>query len=52
MKRIEKYEEDENHDYGCDYDTITYRHRGTTSWGPAGFKKDNHPLAIMVRLYR
>lgn len=36
--------------YGCNYESIQGRSRKryTTSWGPVGFKKSNHPLAIMV----
>ena len=37
---------------GCDYCDVVDRadHDYTTSWGPVGFKKENHPLALMVSL--
>ena len=38
--------------YGCDFYDVVDRayHNYTTSWGPVGFKKEHHPLAIMVNL--
>ena len=51
MKRNKK-QEDEEQTYGCDYDAIVQGElqHYNTSWGPIGFKKANHPLAIMVCL--
>lgn len=36
--------------YGCSYEEIEGRpyHNYSTSWGPKGFTKSNHPFAIMV----
>ena len=47
-----KNQNDKEQSCGCEYDAITDRltHNYSTSWGPRGFKKMNHPLAIMVRL--
>ena len=41
---------DEEHRYGCDYKMISQREGCyyTSSWGPVGFKKADHPFAIMV----
>ena len=42
-------EEDE---YGTAYKEVNCRKSfGGTSWGPEKFRKDNHPLAIMVIYY-
>ena len=43
-------EEDEEEEYGTTYKGLRYRAEKNygTSWGPANFKKGNHPLAIMV----
>ena len=41
---------DEEDRYGCGYRTIEQRKKESysCSWGPVGFKKATHPLAIMV----
>ena len=52
-KQKSKKQKDEEEAYGCNYQAIvTHRQQQyfTTSWGPVGFKKSNHPLAIMVSL--
>ena len=43
---------DEEHRYGSDYEIINQhkQHGYASSWGPIGFKKTNHPLAIMVSI--
>ena len=45
-----KNQTDNEQSYECDYEAITDRltHNYSTSWEPIGFKKINHPLAIMV----
>ena len=42
----------EEHRYGSDYEMINQhkQHGYASSWGPAGFKKTNHALAIMVSI--
>lgn len=49
-KKRKKEQKDEEQAYGCDHETVRQgrQRRYTTSWGPVGFKKANHPLAIMV----
>ena len=50
-KKKSKKQKDEEQKYGCNYEAIMRlgkKHNYTTSWGPIGFKKANHPLAIMV----
>lgn len=41
---------EEKQDFGWDYNAIVNREEQNyaSSWGPVGFKKVNHPLAIMV----
>lgn len=41
----------EKETYGTSYGDVwaNSKQNFSTSWGPVGFKKDNHPLAIMVR---
>ena len=41
---------DEEDRYECGYKVIEQHKKEnyTSSWGPIGFKKANHPLAIMV----
>ena len=50
-KESDSQEVEERNMYGCDYNTLCVREKCnyTTSWGPVGFRKENHPLAIMVR---
>lgn len=42
----------ENQDRDCDYVDFKEKKCSSfiTSWGPVGFKKDNHPLALMVNI--
>ena len=41
---------DEKQSYGCGYMEVRQAKREyfTTTWGPVGFSKENHPLWIMV----
>ena len=45
-------EPDEKNNYGISFLEISSRKQKeyTTDWGPIGFRKANHPLAIMVRM--
>lgn len=47
-KRKKKF--DEKKSYGCGYMEVRQAKREyfTTTWGPVGFSKENHPLQIMV----
>ena len=49
-KKKKKHPKDDEEKYGCNYEAVQLRdeHDYSTSWGPVGFKKANHPLAIMV----
>lgn len=49
-KQKPKEEDAEEKMYGTNYSTIEDRdeYYYSTTWGPVGFKKSNHPLAIMV----
>ena len=47
-KRKKKF--DEKQRYGCGYMEVRQAKREyfTTTWGPLGFSKENHPLQIMA----
>ena len=47
-KRKKKF--DEKQSYGCGYMKVRQAKREyfTTTWGPVGFSKENHPLQIMA----
>lgn len=47
-KRRKKF--DEKQTYGCGYMDVRQAksENFTTSWGPVGFSKDQHPLQLMV----
>ena len=40
----------ETNEYECNYESVIKKpkHNYTTYWGPEGFKKKRHPLALMV----